>query len=347
MKSKTSITGVFMFLSFISISILNAQDIVVAKETILNPDYSEIQAAVDSAADGDVIYVYPGTYNGFTIKHKGLVLIGPGYFLAENPQTQANPFQATIAGEILIDSNATGTSIQGFQCNNNILIRNTDGVSIKRNRINAIDIENSNSITIAQNFITGTRSWASKMFSSLHINGSCVNIKISNNWIECGNTCWNASNYGCYGMNSFIHSEPNTYSILRNNTVHGNFYGHNLYMENNIHRNGSNVGCANCVFAHNISYDVQAFGLTNSNTVLPMDTIFIGSGSTDGKWMIKPGSPAHGRASDGGEPGMFGGPAPYVLSGMPGIPSIFYFEAPDNSSSDETLPIHIKVKSHP
>ena len=119
-----------------------------------------------------------------------------------------------------------------------------------------------------------------------------------------------------------------------------------MYFENNILGGGENKGCTNCFFLNNVSFDSTAFGTTNGNKVVPMSDVFVGTGSTDGKWQLKPNSPAKGTASDGGDPGMFGGSEPYVLSGMTEIPAIYYFQAPTEGNIQNNLPIHIKVKSY-
>ncbi|HRZ78222.1 MAG TPA: hypothetical protein P5248_12680, partial [Bacteroidales bacterium] len=66
--------------------------------------------------------------------------------------------------------------------------------------------------------------------------------------------------------------------------------------------------------------------------------------STDGQWKLRTGSPAIGAGENGVDCGMYGGPFPYILSGMPNIPSVYYFLAPAIPSN--TLDVAIKAKSH-
>ncbi len=75
-----------------------------------------------------------------------------------------------------------------------------------------------------------------------------------------------------------------------------------------------------------------------------MSAVFTQTGSTDGKYQLKAGSPAIGYAYGGGDCGPFGGASPYVLSGMPNIPAIYELLVPGAGGSN--LNITIKAKSH-
>lgn len=67
--------------------------------------------------------------------------------------------------------------------------------------------------------------------------------------------------------------------------------------------------------------------------------------STDAKWQLKAGSPAIGAGTGGEDCGAFGGVTPYVLSGIPALPHIYDATIPSTASSQEGLPVTIKVKS--
>jgi len=76
-----------------------------------------------------------------------------------------------------------------------------------------------------------------------------------------------------------------------------------------------------------------------------MATVFVGEGSTDGQWQILEGGPADGTGTFGTDIGMFGGNTPYILSGIPKLPTIYEFTSPSNVS--DVLPIQVKIKSRP
>ncbi|GAB4372155.1 MAG: hypothetical protein Kow0042_15340 [Calditrichia bacterium] len=99
---------------------------------------------------------------------------------------------------------------------------------------------------------------------------------------------------------------------------------------------------------HNIG-DANQFGTLYGNQVnVPMNTVFVDSGSvsTDGDWQLRSGSPAIGAGLNGEDCGMFGGTTPYILSGIPAIPTIYFFVAPSSASGTQGLQVQIKAKSN-
>jgi hypothetical protein len=73
-----------------------------------------------------------------------------------------------------------------------------------------------------------------------------------------------------------------------------------------------------------------------------MSTLFVGGGSPDGKWQIQPSSsvPIKDKC------GIFTGPDPYILSGIPAIPTIYYLDVPLIGTQKEGINVTIKVKSN-
>jgi hypothetical protein len=53
-----------------------------------------------------------------------------------------------------------------------------------------------------------------------------------------------------------------------------------------------------------------------------------------------------GAGFGGVDVGIFGGPEPYVLSGIPPIPTIYFLTAPAIGEKNTGLPVQIKVKSN-
>ena len=100
-----------------------------------------------------------------------------------------------------------------------------------------------------------------------------------------------------------------------------------------------------------ISYNISTsddFGTANGNQAnVDINNLFIGSenGSTDGQYQLKAGSPAIGAGEDGVDIGAFGGPDPYVLSGVPSIPVIYELDVSGYSNDEDKLPVTIKAKS--
>ena len=67
--------------------------------------------------------------------------------------------------------------------------------------------------------------------------------------------------------------------------------------------------------------------------------------STDERWQLKSGGLASGAGENGIDCGMFGGSAPYILSGLPPVPRIYEAIISTSGSSVSGLPVIIKVKS--
>lgn len=131
---------------------------------------------------------------------------------------------------------------------------------------------------------------------------------------------------------------------MSNNVLEGHITLNNTVFQNNILRGGDYSGDLNSVF-NNICNETQ-FDTTGSNQQnVDMNTVFVGTGSADGQWRIKEGGPADGAGLNDVDIGMFGGSTPYVLSGIPAIPAIYYLNVPGTGTSTTGLQVWLKGKS--
>jgi len=302
-------------------------------------DFTEIQAAHDAAWADDTIYVYSSgssNYNSVTVVKK-LYIIGPGYFLSENPNTQADTRPA-ICKSFTFNSGSEGSLLTGVETNQygtDITIH-ADNIVIKRNTCGgntaSIWIKNNHSnIIITGNYFHNTHTGAGNVIS---IGTNCNNIQINNNYIS------NNNHYS-------ITSESSSSIEAWNNVITGDVEIHNSVFYNNIMMLGTFSGTNSPAnINHNIG-DANQFGTSYGNQAnVPMNTVFLLSGSTDGQWQLKSGSPAIGAGLNGEDCGMFGGTTPYILSGIPAIPSIYFFVAPSSASGTQGLQVQIKAKSN-
>ena len=109
-------------------------------EQLADPDYTTLQAAHDAASTGDTLSVEPSFgYDDLTVT-KRLVIIGPGYFLGQNPEAQAN-FTSAGVGNITLNSGSENTIITGLWIMGYITV-NTDNIIIKRNLIQSSNSSN-------------------------------------------------------------------------------------------------------------------------------------------------------------------------------------------------------------
>ncbi|HRY34186.1 MAG TPA: hypothetical protein P5531_14575 [Bacteroidales bacterium] len=290
--------------------------------------YTSVQAAHDAASNDDTLYVESSSISYGTLTcTKKLTIIGTGYFLAQNPQTQASP-SACFIQQLYFNAGSQGSKITGVYLNTIILA--TNDILITRCYIygnNAIYVNTSNpigNIVITQNFIDAGYTYHTAINFSYPAN----NVLISNNYIR-----------------GYLSTGTNFFGIITNNVVDGVFSAYNAVLKNNIMLNGS-FNNYNCIYFNNIGHN-QDFGTQNGNqSNVNMSTVFLGSSgnSSDGQWQLKTGSPAIGAGEGGVDCGMFGGSLPYILSGMPNIPAIYYMNAPSIPSN--TINVSIKAKSH-
>jgi len=328
------ITFFVIFLAFNSF--LFATIWTVDKNPNNNANFTEIIDAIDAAIAGDTIYVagHNNNYGSITLT-KQVHLVGPGYFLDENPETNAWQVSAKLSS-VTFNTGAEGSTITGFELPSYYIAVNCNDVTIKRNKI-----DYNSSINFA-------------LFVAQDLNG----ISIIQNYIKFTGNSSGAisvgSNTNCLILNNYIYSSLNYYAIkllnnssaqIFNNIIYGKVSIYNTVFYNNILRAGVFTSSSSDV-SNNIS-DENQFGTGNNNqSNVDMTTVFLMEGSTDGMWQLKDGSPAIGAGFDGEDCGMFGGPAPYVLSGQPPIPAIYYINVPGTGNNVQGLPVTIKVKSH-
>ncbi len=314
----------------------------------IDADFTSLSDAVGAAAAGDTIYMEssPNNYGGATFDKK-LFIFGTGYFLTDsiNPKTQWNRNDAYVSGTINLDEGSTGSVISGLHVNS---LRISDSaITIERCYISSIYLAyRANSFadnsTFRQNYIIST-------INSSTSTGTAKDILFHNNIIRGGiSFSSNLSNSTAYFINNdftYYNSFTLTNSVFQNNIFFNPSFSTYL---------GSNA------FYNNIS----------SNTVIPatngnksgenLDLIYVnfnGGNTTpsagfsiDGKCILKPGSVASNAGDINGttvDIGAFGGPAPYILSGMPPIPSIYKLSVPIQINAGlPTMTISISAAAH-
>jgi hypothetical protein len=296
-------------------------------------DFRTLSAANASSEvqDGDTLYVAGAStgYGNVTFS-KRLVIIGPGYFLGDNPNTQAYPVAAS-AGTVTFSA-GSGESVMTGMSTSDIYI-SASNVTIKRNyvlgRVNLGSAASINNAIIVQNYITGRITHWTSIY-----NGQ--SIIVANN-IVMGE-----------GASVAMNSHSGYSWIVQNNVLAGSVTLHNATFENNILRSGTFTPSQTTV-QNNLCNGTQLEGLGIGNLLnVTMDNVFLSqtSGSTDGRFQLKETSPAKGAGTNGADCGAFGGPSPYVLSGIPSIPNIYYFTAPAVVPRTEGLQVRIKARSN-
>lgn len=306
----------------------------VNNNTDFDADFTTLQAAVIAASNNDTIYVEASAteYAGATI-NKPLTIVGPGFFLSENPKTQANNVPATFDGDITFTTGSEGSTIMGCKLSYNDLTISVSEITVIRNYLYNVKFTGTcNNIVLAQNYVYNSINAGygeiitNTIISNNIIRGQIVTYNSSGSLIVSNNVCF--TTYMSFPIDVYNASIQNNILIDDNATI------------------APNTG-------NTISYNIMAAFGTDSNGNqynIDMDLVFADFNgalglSTDGKWDLRVASPAIGAGISGADCGAFYGPTSYVLSGVPNLPHIYEAEVPASATSESGLQVTIKVMS--
>jgi hypothetical protein len=303
-------------------------------------DFRTLQAAHDGAAAGDTLYV-AGSASGYStlVCAKQLFVFGPGYFLEENAGMQARPLSARTSN-VEFASGSEGSLITGMDIRNPVLVW-VGNITIKRNRLTntngfsnpLIELKsNVANVAISQNHIDNQ--FASALSHGIELELGIAGAIVKNNYIR-------ASAAGGADAISMLSTST---AEISHNVIDGDLTIFNSTFHNNIQVNGAFSATA-CDVRHNIGHDTQFANADGNQQNVSTGALFLAAGSADGQWQLREDSPAKGAGTSGADLGMYGGATPYVLSGLPAIPVIYFFTAPSAGSPTSGLLIQIKVRS--
>ena len=263
---------------------------------------------------------------------KRLVLIGPGFLLNENPETQANVAPALFS-KITVNASAAGSIFIGLTfaetSSANRFEIEAPNVIVMRcySPYDIILLNGANNVQIIQNLLEGVY-----YSNSGHV---FTGIVLKNNIIS-----------GSLNLSSSV-TYPRTFSLVENN-----IFLRGSTLQASTFRNNILVGTSTfTIQASSIANNLTGSGqlpATNGNQTYDASNLFVGKtgNSTDGQYKIKPGSPYLTAGYNNTQPGIFGGTTPYVLSGIPPVPSVYEFSADNFGSKQTGLPVQIKVKAN-
>jgi len=320
-------------------------------------DFTTLQAAHDGASAGDTLHLEasPTSYGGASFTKK-LVVIGPGYFLNENPNTQALK-QTALVSTIYLYTASAGTVLMGLDFNGNSVQVYANDIVIRRNKFSSANGSSSDYSTGYVNLLYDNQGSNPPVKNTIisqnyglyiTINYASTGVLISNNYISYYSYAGDATTA------NVLNVQANAIVILQNNIIRrGAVNVNNSNIVNNIQMAGTFNGTGNLI-SNNIGNATQ-FGTSNGNkSNVDMGTVFVGTGtgvSSDGQWKLASGSPAIGAGygSTAQKPidaGIYSGQTPYVLSGLPPVPSIYYFDNKPIGSNSDPITVTIKVKSN-
>ena len=312
------------------------------------PVFQQINQAVGwaSVKSGDTLHVEaaPAIYLLATITKK-LVIIGPGYFLTENPNTSNMVLDARI-GTIVFSTGSDGSQLIGMNVVNagntgNRIYMDVSNLVVKRCRIER-SIELGTAISnavIIQNFFTSAGD-----ANAIITNGNTAYIYPNDVYFN-NNICqktmvWAGTILQC--NNNVFDGPPNKLNIQMLTSSFQN----NILKSTNATVNINNGANTNVSF--NVGTSATQFGTTSNNIVVAnMTSVFVASGTTDGQYQLQASSPASSNGSDGTDRGAYGGLAVtsrYTLSGLPNIPVIYNIST-SGVATVSGLPVTIKAKT--
>jgi hypothetical protein len=307
--------------------------------------FSNLGAAYTAARDGDTIllsgsdsiYYFQGPVT------KQIHLVGNGYFLSENRipglstksakiSVQAFPTpQIYFLADAESGTSAAGTTLTGLEMLGEIYA----GVPITVDRCKTGNITDRSSPqqNSSPGRVTIRRSHVDNV--SLTVAGSIVHNSI----ISLANLADGTSAANCvfylWTVGSSLSSVSSSIFFYTNTPAYGaanfalDFKGavtHSMAVQGNFLPEGSG----------------------NTNGVENAGDVFIATGSylSDAYWQLKPGSPALGKGLNGVDLGAFGGPAPYILSGVPSRPRITRLEVPPVATGAAGLRFEVDAKAY-
>jgi len=304
--------------------------------------YTTLQSAHDAAIAGDTLMVEPGQPYGQLVVTKRLVILGPGYFLGQNDNSQAGMFSAQV-DSLTFNAGSEQTLASGLHIKDVVQI-NTSQITLESNLILFSSLSNSyfliyiaaelSGIVIKKNYIENTYSSYGEVLDI----GNGTSVNISNNCIMSKNT------YSGYPL---IAMKEASLITLTNNVLKGHLI---LYtgatVKNNIWMNDELSGTfSTSSSSYNVTENGTLTGITDIQSA-DIEAVFVGSGSTDGKWQLSEGSEGEGAGEGGIDCGMFGGTDPYVLSGInQSLPRIYYLSSSGQGTATSGLQVHIKAKA--
>lgn len=331
--------------------------------------YTTIQAAHDAAVNGDIILVEPSTSQyGDLNCSKSLKIYGNGYWLDMNgTNIKANNLSSKL-GSVYFIPGSSGAEISGCETMQ-IRVYAVSNIKINRNKsliyfgsyynyyisINALytptggqtQYANVNNITISENF--GYQiSISGSSFSNTDY--TINNVSVSNNALG-GLYALDIKNY-IAGV-SVKHNTITSSSIKLENSVFEN----NIIVSNSTGafdtteplngeftaKNSSlnyNVASAN-IFPVGVGTGNQNSINLSLHFVAPLSNM-----SDDFKLKLRDESSLKTAGSGGTEVGMFGGAIPYVISGIPAIPSITNLKTTGTGSNTVPITVTFSAKSN-
>ena len=319
------------------------------------PSSTTLQQVNDNASvlSGDTIHLEqsPTTY-GACIFTKRLIVIGAGYFLNQNPNTQVNNSYGTKTGDLTFYNAASASSFV-YGCEVGNVNMGVNNLTVARCHFNATvclignnTTGNIDGMSLRQCIFSGTAG-VSYMIRNNTGTGLVTNMNIYGNIIS--------PTYNGASLDNRVSG------IFKNNVV-SVFYSplilQGFYVVNNLtyssQGNYQNT-FTNCNVEFNAgtqaTHFVTALGSgttygTGNSTKTLAQMAFLAGASTDGYYQLGASTTVAGIGKDGNDLGAFSGDYPYKLSGIAPVPNIYVLTIAPITAGASTISVTVTAKGN-
>ena len=318
-------------------------------------DYATCAAAVVVSTAGDTILVFQYSNEGFTIDRR-LVIIGPGYFNWLTADANFNPNLQNIQPSgtlgIIFAPGSDGSIVTGCR-----LSINTSG----NVAINYIKIRNCTNYGAGYWYVGSTGS--NLTFDNWEFSKCDLGYYIIMN--NGTNKFTNLKMFNCLGDGAYtgvgslqLSSMAGHTGIIENCSFQGGganlvLNSNNFLVQNCIFYAAYPSAYSNTIFNNNIFTQTPSPAVTGSGNIFNAvaANIFVGiptlgTSSTDGKFILKAGSPAIGAGISGVDCGAYGGVNPYKLSLIPAIPAFYKLTSAGTAATTNPYQITFSVRAN-
>ncbi len=294
-------------------------------------DYATFQLAHDASSAGDTIMMQPGSSFGYpgTMTQK-LVVIGPGYFLNQNANLQANTLGMDSVNGSLDIANATANGSSFIGCTFPASTCKISGTGIQNVSFlhcwffgSSSQNPGINILNNVNNFLFQQCVFKDYGLMSYQSNVVCTNLS----FVNCLFYSSNGGGYGLY-FNDIANTGLIQNCVLAGDNGSNNFVLYGTWAVNNAIGNPNQFVGSGITVQNSICTNTQFPAGNGNKQNQTWANIFTLSGSTDGQYTLKAGSPAIGAGIGGTNCGIFGGATPYRLSGIPSVPTIYALTSP-------------------
>jgi hypothetical protein len=321
--------------------------------------YATVQAAHDAASNGDIILVEPSVTSYGDLKcAKNLKIYGNGYWLDKNGGNLKANLLSSKLGAVEFVPGSNGSEIYGCELSSWFWIQAASDITIARNRYSSLYIEgryvppvgvaqyaNVTDILFTQNYgglidligytvegvdytVSNTTVTNNYIVGAITTRSPVGNSVIKYNTIQPGSmTLLNA----VFENNILIYSSTGSFDVVERLT--GQFTASNSSLNYNI--NSANLFGAGIGTGNQNGIDLTL------HFIAPTPDM-----SDDAQLRLKDDSALKSAGDGGTEVGMFGGIAPYVISGIPAIPAITNLKTTGTGSNSVPITVTFSAKSN-